>query len=66
MRERWVVEVLRFQYAIEVRGRGGFFLELTRWRGPGQTWSVEACNATNGRDLIKRNGYIFGIQVRKW
>ena len=81
-----------------------FFLQLTRWRGPGQTWRVrgnifvaqirsetppdmflilpllcsatdtpifctsvwpdknifvEACNATNGRDLIKRNGYIF-------
>ena len=100
-----------------------FILQLTRWRGPGQTWRVrgnifvaqirsetppdmflilpllcsatdtpifctsgnthipshtdtvrvcwkqsifskkkkrvEACNATNGRDLIKRNGYIF-------
>ena len=24
---------------------------------------VEACNATNGRDLIKRNGYIFWVEA---
>ena len=116
-----------------------FFLQLTRWRGPGQTWrvrgnifvaqirsetppdmffilpllcsatdtpifctsgnnhipshtdtvrvcwkqsifskkkkkkkkkwkraTVEACNATNGRDLIKRNGYILIFFKKKW